>query len=227
MAQVVAIQRGAVTQAGNNSTLSTLFTQSATGNGTRVICNMMMFKIDKSVYNYVNTGPVFAIFHTSSTGGSQLIGYYSRVYLPSQGSVNYSVQVDGSPNVVQMYISNVESSSKQSFFPTPGNSTNGATNTANTHNGPLVETANWINLGTNTATDANLYSLALARPFVTYAAAPQGLYINYMPRNFWIGPSDSIQIKTLVQGLYYVGKGTSSGPNNVTCNYSFSTVTET
>lgn len=86
MAQTIAIQRGASSV--SNNTITTLFTQSG-GTATRVIANMLTF--------YANTsgnGCNATLIHTSSGGGSHIVGYLGG----SSGLVQTAIAVNGMSN---------------------------------------------------------------------------------------------------------------------------------
>ena len=229
MAQVVAMQRGATNVSGTGTSSATLFTQSATGNGTRVITNMMMIKVDKSTYTSQISGGQYAIYHNSSAGGSQLIGYWSQVWLQYPTSQNYAIQ-NNSQSVIQMHILNDESSVRQSIQAFPGNPAyqyGGALQS----NGPIIQSTNWYNFNDTGVSNGSVQSMLLTRPLLQYNTQSLNYFINFIPRNFWIGPSDTITVKANYSGVYYVPSGKSSYPvygyPNVQFNYSFTTVTET
>ena len=229
MAQVVAMQRGATNVSGTGTSSATLFTQSATGNGTRVITNMMMIKVDRTTYTSQSYGGQYAIYHNSSSGGSQLIGYWSQVRLQYPTSTNWTLE-SSTQSVIQMHILNDESNTRQSVQGFPGNPAYqyGA---GTLTNGPIIQSNNWFNFDNAGVSNGSVQSMYLSRGYLTYNTLTSGYYINFIPRNFWIGPSDTITVKGYNYGYYSVPSGKSSyqvfGQPNVQFNYSFTTVTET
>ena len=224
MAQTIAMQRGTASGSANATSALTLFTNTSSGSGTRVICNMLTCSYSgpyTAGYGYNGTGHLL-VLHQSSGGSAQIIGRYA-----------YAYQNNGGLTQTNQFMANSNLAMQFNITPNTGNTPNQqlvstALNTSNGQGYPtfIPNTPSW-----NTGSATNLPSSISVQNLTTadstfYNGSQTYKYYNYMPQNFWIGPSDSIQIKGFNLGYYYSGKSQYSGYQTMSVGYSFTKITE-
>jgi hypothetical protein len=169
-----------------------------------------------SAYTSPYTGVIW-IIHTSSGGKSQIIGRYNSVdngfggtSMQQQYSASYGMQFNIQPNIVNapqmpaMAIYGYASGSYGSYGPT----------------GVVYNFS-----GNSTPAAGNFDSMTTVEPMTVTSGTFKKIF-NYMPQQFWMGPSDTLTFKARYYGYYYSGKSQIPGYMTANLGYSFTTITE-
>lgn len=219
MAQTVAMVRGTASGNANPSTAVTIFTNTGSGAGTRVLCNMLTMDYSGPYTNISSQpyGGTIWIIHNSSGGKSQIIGRYNAAnnglggssmsvqYIPS-----YGMQFNIMPNIVNAP-------------PMPAFAVYGYASGSYGSYGPTGTIYNFS--GNSTPAAANFMSMTTVEPTTVTSSNIQKIF-NYMPQQFWMGPSDTLAFKAYYYGYYYSGKSQYYGYQTANLGYSFTTITE-
>jgi hypothetical protein len=220
MAQTVAMVRGTASGSANPSSVTTIFTNTASGAGTRVLCNMLTITYSGSYTNAQdsNQGRLM-IIHTSSGGSKHIIGRYNSIYTGNGGGTmtnqympSYSAQLNIFPNMVN-------SPPMQIYAAGSGSS----------YLYPTMMTQGMVYQGFQSsqvpADISNLTSLTQWEPVYNNGSQTYKIF-NFMPQNFWMGPSDTLSFRTNFYGYYSSGKSQYYGYQTANIGYSFTTITE-
>lgn len=220
MPQTVAMVRGTATASANPNNTNTIFTNTASGLGTRVICNMLTVWYTGPYTSLPDsTSGRISIIHTSSGGSSQIIGRYATYSTGnSSGTMTlasppaYAMQFNIFPSMVNAPPMQMASAGQGTSYLYPSYGPQGMiyVNQSGTTVPALISSSN--NIGQ--WEPAYGTSGSFAKTF------------NFMPQNFWIGPSDTIQIRTSWYGYFQSGKSQNYGYQTVNVGYSFTTITE-
>ena len=220
MTQTVAMVRGTASGSANASNITTIFTNTASGAGTRVLCNMLTITYTGS-YTYAqdsNQGRLM-IIHNSSGGSKHIIGRYTSIYTGNGGGTmsnqympSYSQQLNIYPNMVNSPPMQIYAAGSGSSYLYPTMMPSGII-----YQGQPATTV--------PADISNIGSLATIEPVYNNGSTTYKVF-NFMPQQFWMGPSDTLTFRTSYYGYYQSGKSQYYGYQTANIGYSFTTITE-
>jgi len=217
MAQTIAMVRGTASVSATPSNVNTLFTNTASGLGTRVICNMLTVWYTgpyTSGTGDTQTGK-FNVIHNSSGGSSQIIGRYNTISHGAGGGSHsqqyqeYAFQFNIFPgihnNPPQQVMYAVSPTYYPSYAPFGLSYTGHAESQA-----PAT-----VSISSSNSTEPTYgNNSSIIKKY------------NFMPQNFWMGPSDTLTFRCIRYGYYMSGKSQVYGYQTCNVGYSFTTITE-